>query len=109
MALWEEMQEERRRSDLLAERLMGVLSELSTLPDPERKILAGLPEVMRLDGPGIPVSECIYWFALYGDHLLPEDLMEEIAWAYEETYGDDLEDYEDLLKSQAAIKARLAA
>ncbi len=109
MDYWEEWQEEGRRAERLAARLMALLADFSLIPEQERKVLEELPDVIKQAGTWVAISQCVYLFGLYGDYLLADDLAEEIAWAYEQTEGDDREEYEDLLKSQEAIRARTAA
>lgn len=109
MDYWEEWQEEGRRAERLAARLMALLSGLSLIPEQERRTLEELPDVIKQAGTWVAISQCVYLFGLYGDYLLADDLMAEIAWAYDQTEGDDREEYEDLLKSQEAIRARTAA
>mgnify|MGYP000855101206 FL=1 len=113
-------QKEQREAEAITRSFIDLLLALPTLPSSEREQLTGLYDVLQYDGPGVPFRECVYYFGLYGDRLLPDEIKQEVLSGYESTrvaweqsgvsvYQEILEEYEDLLKSQEAIRARTAA
>lgn len=111
-------EKEQREVEAITRSFIDLLLALPTLPFSERKQLSGLYDVLEYDGPGVPFRECVYYFGLYGDRLLPDEIKQEVLSDYESTraaweqsgvsvYEELLEEYEDLLKSQEAIRARL--
>ena len=113
-------QKEQREAEAITRSFIDLLLALPTLPFSEREQLTGLYDVLQYDGPAVPFRECVYYFSLYGDRLLPDEIKQAVLSGYERTrvawerYGVSVDEellgeYEDLLKSQEAIRARTAA